>query len=62
MAWCEGNRVDYVLGMARNSRLLEALAVELAWAEDEHRQTGAPPQGLPLPHPEQLEPAPASRG
>lgn len=32
MAWCEGNRVDYVLGLARNSRLLEALAVELAWA------------------------------
>jgi hypothetical protein len=42
MAWCEGNRVDYVLGLARNSRLLEALAVERAWAEDEHQCTGKP--------------------
>lgn len=42
MAWCEGNRVDYILGLARNSRLLEALAVELAWVEDEHQSTGKP--------------------
>jgi hypothetical protein len=42
MAWCERNRVDYVLGLARNSRLLEDLAIDLAWAEDEHQRTGKP--------------------
>jgi hypothetical protein len=42
MAWCERNRVDYVLGLARNSRLLEELAIDLAWAEDEHQRTGKP--------------------
>ena len=40
MAWCEGHRVDYVFGLARNSRLLEALAINMAWAEDEHEKTG----------------------
>jgi hypothetical protein len=40
MAWCEGHRVDYILGLARNSRLLEALAIDMAWAEDEHEKTG----------------------
>jgi hypothetical protein len=39
MAWCEGHRVDYVFGLARNSRLLEALAIDMAWAEDEHEKT-----------------------
>ncbi|MGB8435812.1 MAG: transposase, partial [Burkholderiales bacterium] len=33
---CETHRVDYVLGLARNSRLLEELAIDMAWAEDEH--------------------------
>ena len=42
MAWCERNRVDYVLGLARNSRLLEELAIDLAWDEDEHQRTGKP--------------------
>jgi Transposase DDE domain group 1 len=42
MAWCERNRIDYVLGLARNSRLLEDLAIDLAWAEDEHQRTGKP--------------------
>ena len=42
MAWCENNRVDYVLGLARNSRLLDTLAIDLAWAEDEHQHTGKP--------------------
>jgi hypothetical protein len=42
MAWCERNRVDYVLGLARNSRLLEALSPDMAWAEDEHESTGKP--------------------
>ena len=42
MAWCEAHRVDYVFGLARNSRLLEELAIDLAWAESEHRETGKP--------------------
>lgn len=33
MAWCETHRVDYVFGLARNSRLLEALAIDMAWAD-----------------------------
>jgi Transposase DDE domain group 1 len=42
MAWCEMHRIDYVFGLARNSRLLDALAIDMAWAEDEHRETGQP--------------------
>jgi hypothetical protein len=33
MTWCEANRVDYVFGLARNSRLEAALAVPLAAAK-----------------------------
>jgi hypothetical protein len=40
MAWCETQRVDYVFGLARNSRLLEELAIDMAWVEDEHENTG----------------------
>ena len=42
MAWCEGNRVDYVFGLARNSRLVDELAIDLAWAESEYEVTGKP--------------------
>lgn len=34
MAWCEHNRVDYVLGLARNARLQAELAVSLARAAE----------------------------
>ena len=40
MAWCEGNRVDYVFGLARNARLVEEIGVELIQAEDEAERTG----------------------
>ncbi len=40
MAWCEANGVDYVLGLAKNSRLTAEIAEELAIAEDEHEETG----------------------
>jgi hypothetical protein len=30
MAWCEANRVDFVFGLARNLRLAEELAIDLA--------------------------------
>ena len=33
MAWCEANAVDYVFGLARNERLVSAIASELAAAE-----------------------------
>lgn len=42
MAWCEAHRVDYVFGLARNRRLVEDLAIDMAWAEDEHAKTGKP--------------------
>ena len=40
MAWCERNRVDFVFGLARNPRLVEELAIDLAWAEEEAGRTG----------------------
>ena len=42
MAWCEANRVDFVFGLARNPRLVEELAIDLAWAEEEAGRTGQP--------------------
>jgi len=42
MAWCEANRVDYVFGLARNSRLVDRIYVDLAWAEEEAARTGQP--------------------
>ena len=39
MAWCEANRVKYVLGLARNSRLVEAIAAELAAVERQYEAT-----------------------
>ena len=42
MSWCETNRVDYLLGLARNSRLVGEIEAELAQAEAEARQTGKP--------------------
>ncbi len=40
MAWCEANGVDYVLGLAKNARLVAEIAEELALAAAEHEQTG----------------------
>jgi hypothetical protein len=42
MAWCEANKVDYVFGLAKNSRLLKRIAPELAKARLEHRASGEP--------------------
>jgi hypothetical protein len=42
LSWCEANRVDYVIGLARNSRLVEAIAGELERARQAHDVTGAP--------------------
>ncbi|MBI3449630.1 MAG: IS1380 family transposase [Acidobacteria bacterium] len=40
MAWCDGNGVGYVLGLARNARLTRALGRELEEAKREHERTG----------------------
>jgi hypothetical protein len=38
MAWCESNRVDYVLGLAQNKRLLAMITAEQNQARDEFNQ------------------------
>jgi hypothetical protein len=40
MAWCEGNRVDYVFGLARNDRLEKTIIPELITATIESIRTG----------------------
>jgi hypothetical protein len=40
MAWCEGHGVDYLFGLAKNSRLVEALEPALADAQARYLQTG----------------------
>jgi hypothetical protein len=42
MHWCEENRVDYVLGLARNARLVRAIGAELQAAKLESQQTQRP--------------------
>jgi hypothetical protein len=39
MAWCEANRVDFVSGLARTTRLVEEISIDLAWAEEEEEAT-----------------------
>ena len=52
LAWCEGNGVDYVIGLARNSRLSRRSAG--SWPTPRRRRSGgaAQPagQGSPTPH------------
>ncbi len=42
MAWCEENSVDFVFGLARNQRLVGAIASELSSARYRHRASGRP--------------------
>jgi Transposase DDE domain group 1 len=42
MAWCEANAVDYLFGLARNERLVGAIAPELAAAAAESLAQGGP--------------------
>jgi hypothetical protein len=42
MAWCETQQVDYVLGLARNERLVGAVAADLAAVEAESLARGGP--------------------
>jgi hypothetical protein len=40
LAWCEGEGVDYVLGLAKNERLKAGMAKEMAEAKAPYEQTG----------------------
>ncbi len=40
MSWCEQHGVDYVFGLAKNSRLLERIRKQLQKARRRHRETG----------------------
>ena len=40
MTRCETNRVDYVLGLAKNHRLREEIAVEMTVAQKQHEECG----------------------
>src|SRR5271154_880186 len=42
MAWCENNAVDFLFGLARNTRLVEEIKTELAEAAGQSQQTGKP--------------------
>jgi len=42
MAWCEASGVDFLFGLARNDRLVDAITGELAEAAAESRRTGKP--------------------
>lgn len=42
MQWCEANHVGYVLGLARNKRLVRAIGGELQEARNAHCRTGSP--------------------
>ena len=62
LAWCEDNGVDYVIGLARNSRLVETTGWELADAQAEAKRRGRPARRFkpssPMP-PSQAGPASA---
>ncbi|MHB1104658.1 MAG: IS1380 family transposase [Devosia sp.] len=42
MAWCEANDIDYLFGLAKNDRLIEEIATELAAAAQDSEQSGKP--------------------
>ena len=42
MAWCENNGVDYLFGLAKNSRLVAEIEAELPAAQEQSQQTDKP--------------------
>ncbi len=40
MAWCEANRVEYLLGLAKNERLKAEIVQEMAEAKAQYQETG----------------------
>ena len=54
MNWCEERGLDYLFGLARNERLVDALGPELDAARAAHERTGQPARrfaGRPCPRP-----------
>lgn len=53
LRWCEDTTVDYVIGLAKNDRLIEAIQTELAEAKVQCKETGKAARvyrDLPNPH------------
>jgi hypothetical protein len=46
MRWCESQGVDYLLGLARNDRLVKAIADELAQAQAMYQHPGQAARGF----------------
>ncbi len=42
LSWCEGHGVDYVMGLAKNERLIDEIENELEKADQEFEKTGKP--------------------
>ena len=42
LSWCEQQRLDYVMGLARNPRLREMIEHEMAEAAEQQKRTGEP--------------------
>jgi hypothetical protein len=42
MAWCEGEGIDYIFGLAQNPRLKKLIEAEMAQAEKQYQETKAP--------------------
>jgi len=42
MAWCENNGVDFLIGLAKNSRLVGEIAAELTAAQEQSQRTEKP--------------------
>ena len=42
MGWCEQQQVEYVLGLARNERLLHSIGPEMRQAQQQCKETGKP--------------------
>jgi hypothetical protein len=42
MGWCEQQHVEYVLGLARNERLLHSIGLEMRQAQQQCQKTGKP--------------------
>lgn len=51
LSWCEANNVDFIIGLAKNTRLKKIIGSELHQAQQQFEQTGqaARLQRLPLP-------------
>jgi hypothetical protein len=59
LAWCEGNGVDYVLGIAKNAVLIREIEKELGKAQKKFEKTGKAARvfkEFPVPYRRQLEP------